>query len=365
MVSLYAGDLHYGNGIVLHTASSGTVSKLESLFLRLDDGTHSAVGEVRKNIAYLNGYSAEQVVADTVGALNEVNWEQSPEALLQTMPHWARRVTMPARCLIDCALHDLVARRAGVPLSQWLSGRDGVPTAWETNQTLFWSPFDVFLRQADAYVERGFRDLKVRVAVGEFSEDLRRLDALRNRFGDSIKLAVDVNAQWSAEDAPARLQALAPFKLAYVEQPIASARPSDLVRLADGSPMPLMLDEGIRKEADVADLCRLRHERLWAHLKAVKLGGIAPTVAAAKQLAASNVTFMVGQMNEGAAATAATLHVACAVSPAFAELYGADGLSDDPVTGITYADGQVATKRSSGLGVESDFSQTEPIWSFQ
>lgn len=364
-VALYAADLHYGNGVVLHTASSGTVSKLQSLFLRLNDGTHRAVGEVRINIAYLNGYSAEQIVADTLRVINDVNWEESPEALLQTMPSWARHASMPARCLIDCALHDLVARTAGVPLSQWLSGRSDTPTAWPTNQTLFWSPFHVFLRQAEAYVERGFRDLKVRVAVGEFSEDLRRLGALRDRFGDGIKLAADANAQWRPDEAPARLMALAPFELAYVEQPMASVSPSDLVALADRSPMPLMLDEGLRNEADVAELCRLRHDRLWAHLKLVKLGGIGPTVTAARQLAASNVKFMVGQMNEGAAATAATLHVACAVSPAFAELYGADGLSDDPVTGLTYADGHVVVKHVSGIGVESNFSHAKPIWSLQ
>ena len=60
---------------------------------------------------------------------------------------------------------------------------------------------------------------------------------------------------------------------------------------------------------------------------------------------------MIGQMNEGGAATAATLHVACATSPAFAELYGADGLIDDPVSGISYDNGTVRANGTFGFGV--------------
>ena len=53
----------------------------------------------------------------------------------------------------------------------------------------------------------------------------------------------------------------------------------------------------------------------------------------------------------GGAATAATLHVACATSPAFAELYGADGLIDDPVSGISYDNGTVRANDAPGFGV--------------
>jgi L-alanine-DL-glutamate epimerase-like enolase superfamily enzyme len=363
--SLHQAALHYGNGVVLHTASSGSIPALESLYLRLDDGEHAAVGEVRINIAYLNGYSPQQVVQDARAALDGVDWRQAPETLLAAMPDWAGAFSMPVRCLIDCALHDLVAQRAGLPLAQWLGADDAASTRWPTNQTLFWSPFETFLRQAESYVARGFRDLKVRVAAGDFAEDLRRLQALRDRFGDTVRLAADANAQWSADEAPARLEALAPFGLAYLEQPIATQRPSELIALAADSPMPLMLDEGLRGIDDVAELCALRPGRLWAHLKLVKLGGIAPTAAAARQLAAADVPFMVGQMNEGAAATAAALHLACAVSPGFTELYGADGLCDDPVTGVAYADGQVAVPRRPGLGVDFEISQTQPIWSYR
>ena len=59
--SLYSGALRYGGNLVLHTASSGSVSQLSEIYLRLDDGVTSGVGEVRANIAYLNGYAPETV----------------------------------------------------------------------------------------------------------------------------------------------------------------------------------------------------------------------------------------------------------------------------------------------------------------
>ncbi|KAF1023989.1 MAG: N-succinyl-L-Arg/Lys racemase [Paracidovorax wautersii] len=369
--SLHAKDLHYGNGVVLHTASSGSLAQLQSLYLRLDDGVHQAVGEVRINIAYLNGYTADAVRSSTLALLSRVDWQQPPEQLLATLPDWAGASPMPVRCLIDCALHDLVARRASLPLADWLRGSGATQStiAYASNQTLFWSPFEVFMQQAQAYVARGFRDLKVRVAAGDFAEDLRRLRALRERFGDGIKLAADANAQWSMAEAPARLAALAPFGLAYLEQPVATEQPADLLTLAAASPMPLMLDEGLRSLQDVQALCDLRRAggagstRLWAHLKLVKLGGLAPALAASRQLADAGVPFMIGQMNEGGAATAAALHLAAAVTPPFAELYGADGLADDPASGLVYADGGLAVPARPGLGIDLDFSLTPTLWS--
>jgi L-alanine-DL-glutamate epimerase-like enolase superfamily enzyme len=111
-----------------------------------------------------------------------------------------------------------------------------------------------------------------------------------------------------------------------------------------------MLDESVTGPDDIARICGYGG-KVYAHLKLVKLGGIAPTMQAARQLSESNVPFMIGQMNEGAAATAATLHVACATSPAFAELYGADALIDDPVSGISYDAGTVRAGDAPGLGV--------------
>ncbi|WP_249158625.1 mandelate racemase/muconate lactonizing enzyme family protein [Bradyrhizobium jicamae] len=358
-VSLHLADLHYGGGLVLHTASSGSIPHLTEIYLRLDDGETVGIGEVRANIGYLNGYEAKDVVASAVSAVRDVDWRRDPLDLIAMMALWETPYIAPVQTLIDCALHDLVARREGKTVAGWL-GTAKPDVACKTNQTLFWSSHEDFLAQAEAYVDRGYRDLKVRIAVGDFAEDLRRIAALRVRFGTGVKIAADANGRWARDEALAKLDALADFDLAYVEQPVPPGDWSAIDDLARRSPLPVMLDESVAAPDDVTRICGYGGCVL-AHLKLVKLGGIAPTMAAARQLADARVPFMIGQMNEGAAATAAALHVACATAPAFAELYGADGLLDDPVSGVSYAAGAVRADHAPGLGVAFDAATTQLI----
>jgi L-alanine-DL-glutamate epimerase-like enolase superfamily enzyme len=278
------------------------------------------------------------------------------------MPEWGQPLLASVKTLIDCALHDFLARRARKTLAAWLGAGPGEIES-PTNQTLFWSSFDDFVARAQAYVDRGYTDLKVRVAAGDFAEDLRRVAALRKRFGGTIELAADANGQWSAAEAIEKLDALSAYGLSYIEQPTAPGDWAAIDALAQRSPIPVMLDESVGALDDVRRICGYRG-RILAHLKLVKLGGIAPTVAAARQLFEARVPFMIGQMNEGAAATAATLHVACAVRPAFAELYGADGLIDDPVSGLSYSNGAVHAPHTPGLGVDFDAAATNLIGEF-
>ncbi|WP_158814709.1 mandelate racemase/muconate lactonizing enzyme family protein [Methylocapsa sp. S129] len=361
-VSLHKAELHYGAGLLLHTASSGAVPHLAEIYLRLDDGESVGIGEARANIAYLNGLAEGDVVAGAVAALKVVDWARDPAELLRTMEDWAASFAAPVRMLIDVALHDLAARRAGLSVAAWC-GAPAPDIVRATNQTLFWSPLQEFLAQAQNYVDRGFRDLKVRVAVGDFDADLRRIAALRGRFGDRVTIAADANGRWAATEALDKLQALAHFDLAYVEQPVPPGDWTALNRLADRSPVPVMLDESVATPGDIARICAYGG-RVLAHLKLVKLGGVAPTMAAARRLSAAGVPFMIGQMNEGAAATAAALHVACATEPAFSELYGADGLLDDPISGVAYGEGRVRIDRLSGLGVAFDAAAAQCIGEF-
>lgn len=354
--------LTYGGGLVLHTASSGSIPGLDTLYLRLAADGLEATGEVRVNIAYLTGIGAEALVAEALALLPGLSLGPDPVRAIADPPAALARASAPLRMLVDVALHDLAARQAGLPLASYLSGAGGEATVGHaTNQSLFISDDATFLRRAEAYVERGFRDLKVRIGGMDFEQDLRRLRLLRDRFGAEIKLAADANGSWGPQEARRRLETLAPLRLAYVEQPTAPAPLEALARLAEDSPVPVMLDESVNGERAVADLAAGGH-RLMAHLKLVKLGGIAPTLRAARALEAAGVPLMIGQMNEGGVATAAALHLAAAVKPRFAELYGADGLGNDAAPGLVYRDGRVAAPRDAGLGLPFHTQRTQTLW---
>ncbi|WP_413733424.1 mandelate racemase/muconate lactonizing enzyme family protein [Sodalis sp. RH21] len=397
--TLYRAALRYPH-LRLYTASSGSVAALDELYLLLEDRGIRGLGEVRINIAYLNGYAPQQVLDDVQGYLRLLDLGLDAGQLLAGLDIWAAGCLAPTRMLLDIALHDLLARQQNISVARLLAGdtrrerlhtgiappinsptqgRQGSAVApqqedeatarltYPTNQTLFWSSREQMLQQADAYVERGFTDLKLRVGVAGFDQDLDRVGALRRRFGDAIRLAADANGQWPAREALARLRALAPFDLRYVEQPIADGEADHgdhgYRALADASPIPLMLDESMSSDADLARIIGLGG-KVWAHLKLVKMGGLGPILRAARRLNAAGIPFMIGQMNEGAAATAAALHAACATRPAHAELYGADGLGNDPVAGLIYSRGLVSSPSACGLGVNFDPARAEFIQEF-
>ncbi|WP_158780386.1 mandelate racemase/muconate lactonizing enzyme family protein [Pantoea sp. BAV 3049] len=357
---LWRGDLHYA-GVTLHTASSGAVLALDSLWLRLESQGVHGIGEVRLNIQYLHGYSEAQVLSNLMQMLTQWNWHRDAQALLEAIHAPDSPLLAPSRMLIDMALHDLLAREKGESVAANLGAPHSLP-AYTTNQTLFWGSETQMLAQARSYVARGFNQLKLRTGIADFATDLARLWALRETFGETVSLAIDVNGQWSLADAQRAFPQLRELALSYIEQPLAPAEDAQLAELA-GYGIPIMLDESLNSEAAIERLAAAGGT-LWGHLKLVKLGGITPTLAAARRLQEADVPFMIGQMNEGHAATAAALQLCRVLQPAFAELYGADGLTDDPVSGLRYHNGQINVIDSPGLGVHFDAARATFLQEF-
>ncbi|MBF7688577.1 mandelate racemase/muconate lactonizing enzyme family protein [Acinetobacter rathckeae] len=356
-IRLWYGKLHYA-GITLHTAASGAVNALEILWLQLDD----AIGEVRLNIDYLHGYSATQVLQNVQRALAQWNSHACPKSLLEKVHTEGAGLLAPTRMLLDMALHNLLAKRAQQSLAQYLGATTPCALSFMTNQTLFWGSEAQMLHQAEHYVDRGFTQLKLRTGVADFATDLARLQRLRSEFGTSISLAIDVNGQWSLTQAQQAFPVLCDLGLSYVEQPLAPTE-DDKLNMLYSFGMPIMLDESLINDVAI-DRLIMANGALWGHLKLVKFGGITPTLAVARRLQRGGIPFMVGQMNEGHAATSAALQLCRLLQPQFAELYGADGLIDDAVSGLQYHHGCVEVSNIDGLGVNFDATRATLIQEF-
>jgi L-alanine-DL-glutamate epimerase-like enolase superfamily enzyme len=265
--------------------------------------------------------------------------------------------------VFEMAAADAAARAAGLPLSVHLGARAAAP-ATATNQTLFWQPEAELLARAQAYAARGFTDLKLRIGIASFEEDLARLAALRRLLGPAATLSVDANGSWDAATAPARLAALAALGIAYVEQPLPADSWDATAQLSNTAPVPIMLDESLSSPAAIARLAATRAAPL-AHLKLAKLGGLDRMMEAGRGLAAAGIGVMVGQMNEGAVATLAAAHAAIALDAPWRELYGADGLLDEPaLPALRYAEGRLHLPAGPGLGLTAHppSANTETLW---
>ncbi len=344
--------LAYADGMVLHTAASGAVPGLDELRLVIErDGALAACGATRVNIAYLTAIPAEDLVAQCLDAVRTIDWQLPWAALTPALDAAHPDLPAPVRMLFEMAAMDGAARAAGRSLTAHLRGTlADDPPAVPTNQTLFRTDDETLERRAQAYVDRGFTNLKLRVGFGPFAEDLARLHRLRRRFGDAVQLSVDANGSWEEDAAPAYLAALAPLSLRYVEQPMPAGDWDALAALSWAAPMPLMLDESLAGLADVARLADTRAAPL-GHLKLAKLGGLDRLMQAGRMLRKASVAFMVGQMNEGVVSTLAAAHAARALAADLHELYGADGLAADPAGALRYADGLLHLPPGPGLGL--------------
>ena len=157
----------------------------------------------------------------------------------------ARRVrgNRMAKAAVECALRDLHARIAGVPLGKSLGGTRG---AIEVGVSLGISPTAKdAVENVRKHVAQGYRRIKLKIEPGC---DAERLAAVRDAFPD-ITLTVDANAAYTLADADT-LRSLDAFALDYIEQPL---QHEDLVahaELAKTLKTPICLDESIRSEAD-------------------------------------------------------------------------------------------------------------------
>lgn len=360
-VSILAVPLAYEGGFALHTASSGQVPGLRELRLLVErDGALSAMGASRTNIAYLTGVEAPVLEAEILAAAPRLGWHLAWTDFTAAMDAALPDLSAPARMLFEMAAQDGAARAADVPVAQALGAALEPRSA--TNQTLFWCDDETLMRRAEAYVLRGFTELKLRIAIEDFPADLRRLRLLRDRFGATVRLSADANGRWSETEAGPRLQELGRLGLDYLEQPLPAADWAGASRLAATSPVPLMFDEGLSDMAAVERLAGTRAVPL-AHLKLAKLGGIDRLLAAGHRLQAAGIGVMVGQMNEGAVSTLAAAHAAIALGVTLRELYGADQLRWDPAGRLAYRNGQLELPPGPGLGLaEHMIEGCEMLW---
>jgi L-Ala-D/L-Glu epimerase len=357
---LRAADLHYPPDLQVHTAASGPVPALSARYLEIErsDGFRG-LGEVRANITYLSHLPESAVDPAIRDLCLRLPWSAEPERIVAALDPLRARVPPIAVAMVENAVIEGLARHDGIPVARALGGE------WcarvETNQCLFWGSDALFDRLAARFLAEGFRHIKVRIAVGAFEADLRRLSRLRERAGPDVSIAVDANGAWSADEAIERLKALERFGLSYVEQPTAPGDWAAFRRAAASTSMSLMADEGLQGPEDVDALCAIGPPAL-AHLKIVKLGGPTTVVRAVRRFRDAGVDVMIGQMNEGAMATAITAHCVMALKPQLAELYGCYGLLDDPTGGVSYANGCIVLPGGAGLGVTFEAEGCKLLW---
>jgi len=209
--------------------------------------------------------------------------------------------------------------------------------------------------EAQARRNAGIRFFKLKVGVKPLATEIATAIAVRKALGPDLPVCADANCGFSHDAARRYLAATRDAALLFLEQPFDSTDMKGLAALARTAPIAIGADEGIHSLHDIE-----AHAEAGAggvSLKLIKLGGFGAALAAGalcKRLGlAVNIA---AKMSESSLASAATVHLACAVENidwgvSLTHFYLAEDIVRQP---LAMADGLVALPAGPGLGVEID-----------
>jgi len=259
------------------TISRGAKTHVDVVVCTVGNGQWRGRGEA--TAIYYHGESAESCAAAiTAFCAGLKGAPLTREAVHRGMTRGA------ARNALDCALWDLEAKCAGLPV--WRLAGLEEPHPLVTAFTI--SVDQPAQMEADARkaVARGFTLLKCKL-TGEGDRD--RIAAVRQGAPD-VRLIVDANESWADADLGAEAQALADLGVEMIEQPIRHGEEERLRGVA--SCLPFCADESCQ---DSSDLPRLA-DFPAINIKLDKAGGLTEALLLAEGARQQGKRLMLGCM---------------------------------------------------------------------
>jgi L-alanine-DL-glutamate epimerase-like enolase superfamily enzyme len=265
-----------------------------------------------------------------------------------------------ARCALEVALHDLVARSHGVAVHSLLGG---LSREIDLDWSISLNPMDVMVTEAEQAVTRyGVSLLCVKMGPApRWREDIETFHAIRAAVGPGVEIGIDPNEGYDLATTLRVLRALEGERVAYVEQPLPRDDAEGLIALRRLGLAPVYLDESASHLAEA--------QRLIVHggcdgvvLKLWKSGGFAGAQRMAALAELGGVRTTLGGVAQGSVLEAAACaHLASSLvkPPLGAEfILGLNVVDIDPLVPLPPemkpVAGRVVPPRGPGLGVEVD-----------
>lgn len=233
-----------------------------------------------------------------------------------------------ARNALDCALFDLEAKLAGVPVAVLLKRPE--PGARETCFTL---SLGTPAAMADAARRVPHLSL-LKLKLGGGDEDAQRMRSVRQARPDA-RLLGDANEAWSVSDLDRLLGVAAEAGFEVIEQPLPAD--DDAALGTRDRAVPVCADESAHIASDITALVD-RYDAV--NIKLDKAGGLTEALAMADAARAAGLDIMAGSMVSTSLAVAPALHVA-----QYARWVDLDGpllLAADRANGLAIRDGIIA-----------------------
>lgn len=260
---------------------------------------------------------------------------------------------LDAKAAIEMACIDMLCRRLGIPVHQYLGG-----AVVDTVRFNAWvgivSP-DEAAAEALKWQSRGFTSAKVKVGGG-IRADRDRLTAVRQAVGAGMALRVDANAGYSVEEAVELGRMLEPLELELFEQPVAANDLAGMATVRNSCAIPIMADESITDHASLIEVIKADCADI-VKLKVMKQGGFTKCRRMMETASAAGLRVVIGHgfgLGVNTVAEIMAASTCSAVLPGL-ECVGPLKTTADIVTRpLNLSSGILALPNGPGLGVELD-----------
>ena len=259
-----------------------------------------------------------------------------------------------AQCIagLDIAMWDLHAKRLGTPLWKLLGGKSATVKVYASglNPT---APEQLAAQK----LAEGYRAFKLKIGFG-LERDSANLKALRGVIGE-LPLMVDANQAWDLEAATGMAQALEPFDLGWLEEPLRADRPlAEWQQLAGNTALRLAGGENMAA-FPVFEAALESHAFGVIQPDIAKWGGFTGCLTVARKILGHRARYCPHYLGAGIGLLASA-HLLAAV--------GGDGMLEvdanpNPLRTLTcgplaqVADGETVLNDRAGLGVMPDTSE--------
>jgi len=227
---------------------------------------HTECGVIGFGETYAGVYCAE-LIEPTVKYLEQylVGADLNSLDIINNIPYIGRSGLV--KCIasgIDIAIHDVLSKKADVPLHTYLGGDNDIIT-YASNGSAVFTPEQI---TEDVYtiLDKGFTAYKMRIGLQSKENDLQRLHAAREALG-SERLMVDAIMgtnpnKWSYDEALQWCRELEKFNVYWLEEPFT---PTDVnnysklcnqtsIHIAGGEALNQMLEFDLYNNTQAVDI---------------------------------------------------------------------------------------------------------------
>lgn len=342
--------------------SFGTMTERVAVFVRAEDSDGArGWGEIWCNFPNAAAEHRALLFADIVGPRALGRSLDDPVALwaeIDRALHVLRVQSGDAGALsaaaagLDLAIHDLRARKRGLPLWRALGGTDDSPVpAYASGLNPGRAAYDTVGRMRAA----GYRAFKIKIGFGE-ETDLGSLRPVAKELKSGERLMVDVNQGWDLRTACAMVPKLAAFGLGWIEEPLTADRPlGEWTQVAACAPTQLAGGENLRGAGPFQELI---DSGLFGVIQpdAAKWGGHSGCLPVARAALAAGRTYCPHFLG-GAIGLMHSLHLLAAVrGPGLLEVDSNPNPLREGLLGdlLAVREGTVSLPGGQGLGLEPD-----------